>query len=173
MEIKQGNVILRIWNINDAEQITSLANNKKIFNNLRDGFPHPYVLEDARAFIKYARNAIDEKLFAITVDGEVIGSCGAMFKKDVYRRNVEIGYFLGEPYWGKGYATDAIIGLRNYVFSRYDIIRIYAEPFADNLASRKALEKAGFKCEATFVKNVIKNNIIKDSCIYSCLKNGF
>lgn len=172
MQITSGKVILRPWKKEDDEELTLIANNRKIFNNLRDGFPHPYTLEDAKEFIKHAQQSIDEKLFAIIADNSLIGSCGIMFKKDIYRKNAEIGYFLGEQYWGMGYASDTIKALRDFIFSRYDIIRVYAEPFADNLASRKALEKAGFILEATFEKNVIKNNLIKDTCIYRCLKEG-
>ena len=172
MHITSGKVILRPWKKDDAEALAILADNKKIFNNLRDGFPQPYTLQNAKEFISHAQQAIDEKLFAITVGDSLIGSCGIMFKKDVYRKNAEIGYFLGEPFWGRGYASDAIKGLRDFIFSQYDIIRVYAEPFADNFASRKALEKSGFILEATFEQNVIKNNLIKDTCIYRCLKEG-
>jgi len=70
-------------------------------------------------------------------------------------------------------ATKAIKAATSYAFRDFDIVRIYAEPFSDNAGSRKALEKAGFKLEATLKRNVIKNGIIKDSCIYSVLREDF
>jgi len=94
-------------------------------------------------------------------------------KEDIYRKNIEIGYFLTEELWGKGIITNAIKAITDYAFSKFDIIRVYAEPFADNPGSRRALEKAGFRCEALFRRNVIKNGMIKDSCIYSVLKEDF
>ena len=84
-----------------------------------------------------------------------------------------MGYFLDQEYWGRGIITKAIKAATSYAFKDFDIIRVYAEPYADNTGSRKALEKAGFILEATFKRNVIKNGIIKDSCIYAVLKEDF
>ena len=94
-------------------------------------------------------------------------------RSDIYRKNFEIGYFLSESYWGKGIATKAIKAATSYAFRDFDIVRIYAEPFSDNTGSRRALEKAGFRLEATLKNNVIKNGIIKDSCIYSVLREEY
>ena len=116
---------------------------------------------------------IPPRFFAITVDKKLVGSIGIVSKTDIYRKNFEIGYFLSEEFWGKGIATKAIKAATSYAFRDFDIVRIYAEPFSDNPGSRRALEKAGFRLEATLKKNVIKNGIIKDSCIYSVLREDF
>jgi [ribosomal protein S5]-alanine N-acetyltransferase len=174
MEIKTDALILRKWKIEDAEQLTLIANNKKIYDNLRDAFPHPYFLEDANKYISFAQ--IENKLsmlFAIEIDGKVMGSIGAFFKEDVYRENVEIGYYLAEECWGKGLMTKAIKALVEYLFNKFDINRVFAEPFARNIGSRKALEKAGFRLEAELKSNIIKNGVIENSCIYSVLKHDF
>ena len=113
------------------------------------------------------------RFFAIEVDKQLVGSIGIVTKTDIYRKNFEIGYFLAEEHWGKGIATRAIKAATSYAFKNFDIVRVYAEPFSDNTGSRKALEKAGFILEATLKNNVIKNGIIKDSCIYSVLKEDF
>jgi RimJ/RimL family protein N-acetyltransferase len=113
------------------------------------------------------------RFFAITVDKALVGSIGLVVKTDIYRKNFEIGYFLAEEHWGKGIATRAIKAATSYAFKDFDIVRVYAEPFSDNPGSRRALEKAGFILEATLRRNVIKNGIIKDSCIYSVLKEDF
>ena len=77
---------------------------------------------------------------------------------------------MSEEFWGKGIAARSIKAATTYAFRDFDIVRIYAEPFSDNTGSRRALEKAGFRLEATLKNNVIKNGIIKDSCIYSILR---
>jgi [ribosomal protein S5]-alanine N-acetyltransferase len=174
MEIEFEGIVLRPWSINDATELALIADNNKIACNLRDGFPSPYSIQDA---INWLNLIIPEnfppRFFALLVDNVLVGSIGIVTKTDIYRKNFEIGYFLAEDHWGKGIATKAIKAAASYAFTKFDINRIYAEPFADNKASRRALEKAGFILEATLKKNVIKNGIIKDSCIYSVLKEDF
>jgi [ribosomal protein S5]-alanine N-acetyltransferase len=103
----------------------------------------------------------------------VVGSIGIVSKTDIYRKNVEIGFFISEKFWGKGIATRAIKAAVSYAFREFDIVRVYAEVFSDNIGSRRALEKAGLKLEALLKKSIIKNGIIKDSCIYSVLREDF
>ena len=174
MEIFFEGLILRPWKQRDAEALALMANNKNIADNLRDGFPFPYSFEDA---LNWLRLILPEnfppRFFSITVDKVLTGSIGLVSKADIYRKNFEIGYFLAEEHWGKGIATRAIKAATSYAFNNFDIVRVYAEPFADNTGSRKALEKAGYSLEATLKRNVIKNGIIKDSCIYSVLKEDF
>lgn len=174
MEILFEGIILRPWSILDAAQLAAIANNKNIADNLRDGFPVPYSLSDAKNWLDIILpENIPPRFFAVTLDKSLIGSVGIVTKGDIYRKNVEIGYFLAEEYWGKGIATKVIKAATSYAFNNFDIVRVYAEPFADNPGSRRALEKAGFSLEATLKRNVVKNGIIKDSCIYSVLKENF
>jgi [ribosomal protein S5]-alanine N-acetyltransferase len=174
MEIFFEGIILRPWSIRDAVVLAGLANNKNIADNLRDGFPFPYSLKDAKKWLNLILpENFPPRFFAIVADNLIVGSIGIVSKDDIYRKNFEIGYFLGESHWGKGIITKAIKAATSYAFNNFDIIRVYAEPFADNTRSRRALDKAGFFLEATFRKNVIKNGIIKDSCIYSVLKEDF
>ncbi|MFC2101645.1 GNAT family N-acetyltransferase [Bacteroidota bacterium] len=173
MTIQGPGFTLRPWKDSDADTLPKHANNKKVADQLRDLFPHPYTRKNAQEWIEMVRSMNDPvKYFAIEVEGEAAGSIAIIPKLDVYRLNAEIGYFLGEQFWGRGIITEALKALVKYGFETFDIIRIYAEPFADNLASRRALEKAGFILEATFHKNVIKNGVIRDSCIYSILKEN-
>jgi ribosomal-protein-alanine N-acetyltransferase len=174
MEILFEGVILRPWSVGDARELAIIADNKKISDNLRDGFPYPYSLKDARNWLNIIiPENFPPRFFAITIDRQLVGSIGIVSKSDIYRKNFEIGYFLAEEYWGKGIATRAIKAATTYAFKDFDIVRVYAEPFSDNTASRRALEKAGFSLEATLRRNVIKNGIIKDSCIYSVLREDF
>jgi [ribosomal protein S5]-alanine N-acetyltransferase len=174
MEIISEGIALRPWSISDAARLAVIANNKNVADNLRDGFPHPYSLSDAIDWLNLIIPAnLPPKFFAIEFNKLVVGSIGLVAKTDIYRKNFEMGYFLVQDHWGRGIITRAIKTATSYAFREFDIIRVYAEPFADNYGSRKALEKAGFKLEGTFRRNVIKNGIIKDSCIYSVLKEEF
>jgi RimJ/RimL family protein N-acetyltransferase len=174
MEIFFEGIILRPWSIRDAVQLAEIANNKRIADNLRDGFPFPYSLNDARKWLNMILpENFPPRFFAVTVADRVVGSIGIVTKDDIYRKNFEMGYFLEEEYWNRGIITRAIKAATSYAFRKFDIVRIYAEPFADNTGSRKALSNAGYCLEATLRRNVIKNDIIKDSCIYSILKEDF
>lgn len=174
MEICFEGIVLRPWSIRDAGRLAVIANNKNIADNLRDGLPFPYSLKDAKNWLNIILpENYPPRFFAITVDKELVGSIGLVTKTDIYRKNIEIGYFLAEDHWGKGIATRAIKAATSYAFKDFDIVRTYAEPFSDNPGSRKALEKAGYSLEAIFRRNVIKNENIKDSCIYSVLKEDF
>lgn len=174
MEILFEGITLRPWSVSDAGNLAAIADNKNIADNLRDGFPFPYSIKDALMWLKtILPENFPPRFFAITVDNSLVGSIGIVTKSDIYRRNVEIGYFLAEEQWGKGIITKAIKATTSYAFKEFDIVRVYAEPFADNYGSRKALENAGFILEATLKNNVIKNGIIKDSCIYAVLKEDF
>ncbi len=174
MEILFEGIILRPWSFSDAEKLAEIANNKNIADNLRDLFPFPYSLNDARKWLRMILPAnIPPRYFAITEEGVLVGSIGIVTKDDIYRKNIEAGYFIAEKHWGRGIAAKAIKAITSYAFNDFDVVRVYAEPFADNLQSRRALEKAGFALEATLHRNVIKNEVIKDSCIYSVLKEDF
>lgn len=142
MDIHIDDISLRPWKEEDAERLAVIANNKKIFDNLRDAFPYPYSLEDAKEFISSVQTDDGRsKVLAIEMAGEVVGSIGAFLQSDVYRKNAEIGYFLAEEQRGKGIMTKSIRALVRYLFANTDVIRVYAEPFARNTGSRRALKK--------------------------------
>jgi ribosomal-protein-alanine N-acetyltransferase len=174
MEILFEGITLRPWSISDAVQLARIADNKNISDNLRDGFPFPYTENDATNWLNIILpENFPPRFFAITIDKHLVGSIGLVAKSDIYRKNFETGYFLDQDYWSRGIITKAIKAVTSYAFKEFDVVRVYAEPFSDNYSSRKALEKAGFTHEATFKRNVIKNGIIKDSCIYSVLKEDY
>lgn len=141
--------IIRKWNIADAAQLAEMLNNKNVLNNLRDGLPYPYTESDAREYITAMLSADKEKTFAfaITVDGRVVGSIGVFRCENIHFRTAELGYYIGEPYWGRGLGTSAVKQVCSYIFNNTDIIRIFAEPFAYNTPSCRVLEKAGFQFE--------------------------
>ena len=170
--MKKDEIKLRVVTKNDKISLVKYANNKKIANNLRNAFPNPYSEENANYFINSANENNPKKLIlAIDFNEELIGCIGAFQQDDIYSKNAEIGYWLAEPFWGKGYISTAIKKFVPMVFENMDIVRIYAEPFENNLGSKKALDKAGFKLEATLKNNIFKNGEVLSSCIYSILKS--
>jgi [ribosomal protein S5]-alanine N-acetyltransferase len=174
MEIKYEGIVLRPWSVKDAGRLAAIANNRHIADNLRDGFPWPYSLSDANDWLNSVIPVNDPpRFFAIIYENDLAGSIGIVTKNDIYRKNVEIGYFLAEEYWGRGITTKAVKAATAYAFAAFDIVRAYAEPYADNPGSRRVLDKAGYKCEAVLKNYVIKNGVVKDSCIYSVLKEEF
>ena len=174
MEIFSEGIVLRPWAISDASNLAIVANNKKIAENVRDGFPFPYSVRDAQDWLNIILpENYPPRFFAIISDRQLVGSIGIITKTDIYRKNLEIGFFISEDFWGKGFATKAIKAATSYAFRDFDIVRVYAETFSDNIGSQKALQKAGFKLEATLKKNIVKNEVITDSCIYSVLKEDF
>ncbi|MDP4110158.1 MAG: GNAT family protein [Bacillota bacterium] len=163
---------LREWRMEDAESAARYANNPKIALNLRDAFPSPYSLQNAEFYIKSCLSA-DKNTnlsLAIDVNNEAVGSIGVFVKDDVYSKSAELGYWLGEPFWGMGIMSGAVCQITRTAFSRFDIARIFAEPFARNNGSRKVLENAGFRLEGILKNSVYKNGELGDSCVYALLR---
>jgi [ribosomal protein S5]-alanine N-acetyltransferase len=174
MELFLEGITLRPWMLSDASELAAIADNKKIADNIRDGFPTPYTTRDAYEWLNMILpDNNPAKLFAILTEGKIVGSIGLITKINIYRKNIEVGFFVAEEWWRKGIATRAIRCVTHYAFSQFDVVRVYAEVFSDNHGSRRALEKAGFSLEATMKNNIVKNEIIKGSCIYSVLKEEY
>ena len=163
---------LRLWRRTDAEAVAAAADNPNIAANLRNAFPSPYTLADAEWFIGdcIAQGETRQLMRAIVIDGRAAGSVSVSVKDDIYEKSAELGYWLAEEHWGKGVMTEAVEQICREAFSRFDILRIFAEPFAENLGSRRVLEKAGFSCEGTMRSGVYKNGRVCSYCMYSLLR---
>lgn len=163
---------LRPWRCGDAGDVAACANNEKIARNLRDAFPYHYSLADARAYVDACAAASEENQLcrAIVVEGRVVGSIGIFRREDVYRKSGELGYWLAEDCWGRGIMTAAVRQLCREAFLRWDIVRIFAEPYAHNGASRRVLEKAGFTLEGVMRQGVYKGGALWDYCMYALLR---
>lgn len=168
---KIGEHIIRDWQIEDAPSLAKYANNRKIWMNLRDAFPHPYGRKDADALISGVIESDPITVFAIATQSEAIGGIGLMPGKDVHRHTAEMGYWLAEPFWGKGIMTRAVKSLTDYAIKDLKMIRVFAEPYTTNQASAKVLEKAGFICEGILRANVIKDGKVLDQFLYSYIVN--
>lgn len=163
---------LRPWRPEDAEAVAAAANDLKIAANLRNVFPHPYSSADAEWYVSdcIARGEDRQLTRAVVIGGRAAGSIGVFVKDDVYEKSAELGYWLAVEHWGKGIMTEAVRQFCREAFSRFDIIRVFAEPFADNLGSRRVLEKAGFTYEGTMRNGVFKYGQIHSYCVYSLLR---
>ena len=170
MEFPLTKSLLRPWRYGDEISLAKHANNRKIWENVRDHFPHPYTLSDAGRWIFHASTNLQDTVFAIVLNGNAAGSIGLIAKEDVYRKSMEIGYWLGEEFWGKGIMTEAIGAITEYGFSKFDIVRIYADVFEWNAASARVLEKNGFVFEARLKKAIVKNGRIGDVLMYAKTK---
>jgi ribosomal-protein-alanine N-acetyltransferase len=161
--------ILRDWRIEDAPSIVKHADNRRIWLNLRDGFPSPYRIQDARAYIRNVNQDVPRTTFAIATASEAIGSIGLVLGKDVHRFTAELGYWLAEPFWGRGIMTRTVQYLTTWAFDTLKLHRIYAEPYSENSASRRVLEKSGFACEGILRSSAYKDGRRMDQAVYARL----
>ena len=159
--------IVRSWTNEDLASLVRYADNRKIWLNLRDRFPHPYTRRDGREFIHLARGQRPETMFAIEVDGEAAGGIGFVPHTDVERVSAEIGYWLGEPFWGRGIITEALVAVTRHAIEMHHLTRVFALPYARNIASCRVLEKAGYVLEARLRRSAIKDGEVIDQMQYA------
>ena len=173
MSTQPAKIELREMRIEDAADLAAAMNNKRVQDNLRDGIPFPYSEKDAVDFMSTAQAAEKntQYVLAITYGEKVIGNIGVFRKENVHRLTAELGYFIAEPYWGKGIMVEAVRQMCAYIFKNTDIVRIFAGVYTYNEASGRVLEKANFHLEGVLRKNVFKNGQIIDMKLYSILRD--
>jgi len=167
MEIILDSCVVRSWRWKDCDSLVRHANNRNVWLNLRDRFPHPYTKDDAKRWLEIATEIKPETNFAIAAEGVAIGAVGFSVQSDVAYRSGEIGYWLGEEFWGRGIATEALMAVTDYAFASYDLCRLYAHVFEWNLASARVLEKAGYTLEGRLKKSVTKDKQTIDQLLYA------
>jgi [ribosomal protein S5]-alanine N-acetyltransferase len=171
MELQAGAATVRPWRADDAGTLQRQANDRRIWLNLRDTFPHPYTPEHAQQFLARVAAMAPPTFFAIAVDGEAAGGIGYMLHGDVERVAAEIGYWLGAVFWGRGIATAAVRALTAHAFATHpELTRLYAVPFASNPASARVLQKAGYRLEGTMRRAVVKDGRVLDQWLYALLR---
>jgi RimJ/RimL family protein N-acetyltransferase len=158
---------LRAFQKSDLDDLVKCANNQNIADNLMDRYPYPYTVEDGKEFILFATSKNPLEIKAIEINGKVNGALGLHPGVDIYCKNAELGYWLAEPFWGKGIMSRAIPKIVEYGFQNFDIDRIFARPFGTNLASQRVLEKSGFILEGRFANTLYKNGRYEDELIYA------
>ena len=164
-------VDIREWTEVEAARLAQIGNSRLIFDNMSDGFPFPYEVEDAKRYINriVPQNQI---IRAIIWNELIVGNIGIYLMDDIYRENGRLAYFLGVEYWNKGIMSSAIRIMCKYAFeSKRQLFRIYADPFERNIGSRKVLEKCGFHLDGIMRENVLKNGERQSSYMYSILRS--
>jgi ribosomal-protein-alanine N-acetyltransferase len=167
MELNCGKGKVRSWHPNDVKSIVKHANNRKVWLNLRDRFPYPYTKADAKNWIRSSLATQPETNFAIDVFGEAVGGISFDLKTDVERYSAEVGYWLGEEFWGQGICTLVLKAATPYAIETYHLNRIFAVPFTQNLASIRVLEKAGYTRECTMRRSAFKDGRFVDEVLYA------
>jgi [ribosomal protein S5]-alanine N-acetyltransferase len=162
-----GCCVLRPWREGDESSLVRHANNYEVWRRLRDGFPHPYTHADAERWIAFAMQQNPQTHFAIEMHGEATGGIGLELRSDVERRSAEMGYWLGQDFWGRGIITAAVQALTRYGFETLDLTRIFAVPFTSSSASIRVLEKCGYVREGTMRRSAIKEGVVIDQVLYA------
>ncbi|MCI0452016.1 MAG: GNAT family N-acetyltransferase [Candidatus Latescibacteria bacterium] len=159
--------VLREWRRGDEPSLVRHANNRNVWINVRDSFPFPYTPSDAKAWIRLATTTGLNEVFAIDVDGFAVGAIGLKPGEDVHRLGAEIGYWLGEEFWNRGIATEAVKAVTGHAFAVMGMARVHAAVFEWNTSSMRVLEKAGFVKEGVLAKSAIKDRKIIDQVVYA------
>ena len=166
-------IILRRLTESDKPALAQLINNKKVCDNLRDIVPYPYTIDDATNFFNFIKDEEPQLSFAIEYDGSFCGMIGLRPDADVHRKAVEIGYWIGEPFWDKGIGTEVVRLVTDYAFYQLKFARIHTGVFEYNKGSMRVLEKNGYKKDGIFENSVFKNGKLWDEHRYSKINNTF
>ena len=172
IELQSRECIVRSYRPGDAVSLAKHGNNRRIWENLRDRFPHPFTEAQAAQYIEQLSSSNDEVSFAIEVEGEAVGGISLRPGSDIERIGAELGYWLGEALWNRGVTTAAIRLVTDYAFNKKRLERVFAIPFTTNVASCRALEKAGYDREGTMRRSAIKDGRIMDQYLYARVRTG-
>ena len=160
-------VTLRDYSINDVHRLVELANNVNVSRYMSDTFPYPYTREDAEWWITIGSKSNDMVNKVIEYYGEFVGGIGIIPQAGWKKHSAEIGYWLGERYWGKGVATEALKLMSDMIFREMDYQKLYAQILSPNVASMSVMEKCGYVLEGILLKEVRKNGQLFDTHHYA------
>jgi RimJ/RimL family protein N-acetyltransferase len=164
---------VRDWRLDDAPSLAQHADDRRVWANLRDRFPHPYTLEDATAWVRHCARMVPATDFAIEVDGEAVGGIGVVLRSDVERVDAELGYWLGRRCWGRGLMTHAVRVFVPWAFERFHLARIHAHVFAFNVGSARVLERNAFQLEGRLRQSAFKDGKLIDQLLYARVQEGW
>ncbi len=172
MQLRLSRSEIRSWRADDLAALVAHADNRNVWINLRDRFPHPYTRHAGREFLRATLAQRPETAFAIDVGGEAVGGIGFAIMPDIERVSAEIGYWIAEAFWGRGIATEAVAALTEYAIAAHGLTRVFAVPFATNVASCRVLEKAGYVLEGRLRRSAIKDGRVVDQLQYAFIAAG-
>ena len=170
VELRSPECVVRSYRADDAASLAKHGNNRHIWENLRDRFPHPFTEAHGAAYIAYVLQDPDAASFAIDVGGLAVGGISLNFGADIERIGAEIGYWLGEEFWGRGITTAAIRLVTEYALHDRGLVRVFAVPFTTNVGSIRALEKVGYQREGIMRRSAIKDGTVRDQCLYAIVR---
>ena len=170
MRLSCGACVVRDWSPADKSSLVRFANNRNVWRNLTHRFPHPYNEVDADSWLSRLARKTPATNWAIEIDGLAAGGIGADPGEGVYAKSARFGYWLGEPYWGRGIMTAAVRGTVEYLFEQFDFVRLEAPVFEWNPPSMRILEKCGFTREGVLRQSIEKDGQIIDAVLYARLR---
>lgn len=170
MKLALSKSTIRSYRSTDVDSLVKHAGNQSVARNLA-AMPHPYTRRYAEEWIGIASGGKPETYFAITVDDQVVGGIGIKIG-DPHRPVIgdhmgEIGYWLGETFWGRGIVTEAVTALTEWAFAEVGLVRLYAPVFAHNAASARVLEKAGYEFEGRLRARYFRDGNYIDGLLYA------
>lgn len=167
LKLEGDRCVLRRWAKSDVPSLVRHANNQNVAKHLRDRFPHPYTRAHAFAFLTHAAASEAPTHFAIVVEESAVGGIGYVRGSDVERYSAEVGYWLGEEFWGRGIGTEALQILTRHLFAEEKLLRLFALPLSDNTGSIRVLEKAGYAREGLLRASCVKYGEPRDQLLYA------
>lgn len=162
--------MVRDWSLDDVADLAHNANDRAVWLNLTDSFPHPYGEQDAREWLSWLFSRDLPTHWAIECGGIAVGGIGVVLGEDVFSKTGELGYWLGRDYWGQGIMTDAVAHVAPYVMEDFGLRRLQASVYEWNHASMRVLEKNGFVLEGIARANVFKDGQVIDESVYALVK---
>jgi len=166
-----GVALLRPWCAADLDSLVANANDAEVSRGLRDRFAYPYTIDDARAWLARAPDAAD-RAWAIEIDGAAAGGIGVHLGADVHRHSAELGYWLGRRHWGRGLMTAIVRAFAGPAMDAFALYRLHATVYANNPASMRVLEKAGFEREGVLRAAVVKRGELLDAVVYARVRRA-
>ena len=167
MRLDFGKGVIREWNRGDKAALVQFANNRNVWRNLTHKFPHPYTEADADWWFSFLAQMPEPTSWAIEVDGLAVGGIGVTLREGIFVKSAEFGYWLGEPYWGRGIMTEAVKAVSSYAMRHFSLIRLEALIFEWNPASMRVIEKSGFVREGVLRASALKDGQIVDRVLYA------
>ena len=159
--------MVRDWRPSDKTSLVEHANNRNVWRNLAHRFPHPYTQADAEGWFSMLARMPRPTHWAIELDGAAVGGVGIDLGEGIFGRSAKIGYWLGEPFWGRGIMTSVVRATAEFALEQFDLVRLESPVFEWNPASMRVLEKCGFQREGVMRKSVFKDGQLIDAVLYA------
>jgi RimJ/RimL family protein N-acetyltransferase len=159
--------VVREWSPSDKDALVRFANNRNVWRNLTDKFPHPYTAADADWWLTFVAQMAEPTHWAVEVDCLCVGGIGFTRGDGIFVKSGRFGYWLGEPYWGRGIMSVAVKSVSCHVMSNFGLARLEAPVFAWNPTSMRILEKSGFVREGVLRASAFKDGRLIDSVLYA------